>query len=185
MSAALDELDKLLLDLPWEDDGLLLSGVDGLIAGSLVLPPPPADEEWLPLIWGHDGQAFPGDPARSARLAALVSARKIAVIGELLTNDPGYQPLFDSDPLGGDLLWETWIDGFARATESREAAWRAVLDHPDQALRAAARMLERLIAVDRREKMPKRERERLTEEAPERIPELVTMLYRGLRGMTW
>lgn len=182
MSDQLDELDRLLLELPWEDDGLLLSGVDGLIAGAIVPLQPAANDEWLPLIWGGEAAAFPGDPERSARLIELVVARKAEVIGELLGRS-GYRPLYDVDGLNDEIMWETWIDGFARATALREAAWRALLTHSDESLRAPALDLDRLIQVDRGEKMPRRERDTLTEEAPAMIPVLVEMLYRGVRGL--
>lgn len=183
MSDPLDELDRLLLELPWEDDGLLLSGVDGLIAGAIVPLPPVANDDWLPLIWGGAAEAFPGDPERSARLVDLVVARKTEVVGELLRGAFAYRPLLDVDDPRGEILWQTWIDGFARATALREAAWRALLTHEDESLRAPARDLERLIQVDRGGKMPRRERDALTEEAPEMIPVLVELLYRGVRGL--
>src|SRR5215210_6859682 len=145
MSDPLDELDRLLLELPWEDDGLLLSGVDGLIAGAIVPLPPAANEEWLPLIWGGGAEAFPGDPERGARLVELVVARKAEVIGELLQGAFAYRPLLDVDERSDEILWETWIDGFARATALREAAWRALLTHSDESLRAPALDLDRLI----------------------------------------
>lgn len=179
----LDELDALLLGLPCEDEGLLLSGVDGLIAAVLVLPAPPAADEWVKLIWGEGEQAFPDDAARGRRLIELVMARKTEVVGELLRGGGAYGPLFDVDELRDEILWETWIDGFARGVALREAGWRALLNHDDPALRAAALDLDRLIAVDRREPMPRREREALTEEAPDMIPLLVETLYRGLRRL--
>ncbi|HYW17323.1 MAG TPA: UPF0149 family protein [Allosphingosinicella sp.] len=183
MPDPLDELDRLLLDLPWEEDGLLLSGVDGLIAGAIVPLPPVANDEWLPMIWGGAAEAFPGDPQRSARLVDLAVARKAEVIGELLRGDFAYQPLLDVDERRGEIMWETWIDGFARALALCESAWQALLTHKDESLRAPALDLRRLIEVDRGGKMPRRERDALTEEAPGMIPVLVELLYRGVRGL--
>lgn len=183
MPDPLDELDNLLLDMPWDDDGMLLSEVDGLIAGILVLPQAAANDDWLPLIWGGEPQAFPDDPARSARLVELVIARKTEVVGELLRGDFGYRPLYDVDERHDEILWETWIDGFGRAVAMREAGWRELLTHEDEALSNAALDLARLIAVAGGRKIPKRERDALTEEAPDIIPLLVEMLYRGVRGL--
>lgn len=183
MPDPLDELDRLLLDMPWEDDGMLLSEVDGLIAGILILPQPASNDDWLPLIWGGEARAFPNDPGRSARLVELVVARKAEVVGELLQGRLAYRPLYDVDELHDEILWEIWIEGFARATAMREAAWRALLTHEDEGLRAAARSLDRLIEVANGAKIPKRERDALTDEAPDIIPPLVEMLYRGVRGL--
>jgi hypothetical protein len=67
----LDELERLLSECPDEDEAMLLSQVDGYIARVLVDPHPVSQETWPPRIWGGSAEAFPSDPARSARLAAL------------------------------------------------------------------------------------------------------------------
>jgi len=47
----LDHLNKLLNQIPVEDDGMALSELDGFIAGLLVCPEMIMPSEWLPLVW--------------------------------------------------------------------------------------------------------------------------------------
>ena len=76
-AAELDALDALLQALP-ADGAMTLDGLDGYLTALLVGPPallatwPTAD--WLPLVWGGDGEAGPAGPRR-AHLPASASAR--------------------------------------------------------------------------------------------------------------
>lgn len=48
----LDRLDKLLLSIPMDTDGMLLSEFDGFCAGLVVSPEMIRPGEWLPCVWG-------------------------------------------------------------------------------------------------------------------------------------
>lgn len=50
----LERLDDLLLSLPEENEGMLLSEFDGFCAGLIVCPDLVLPREWVPLVWGDD-----------------------------------------------------------------------------------------------------------------------------------
>lgn len=50
----LQELDELLLSLPAENEGMLVSEFDGFCAGLIVCPDMVRPGEWLPLVWGDE-----------------------------------------------------------------------------------------------------------------------------------
>jgi uncharacterized protein len=41
--------------LALDDEAMLLSELDGFLAGVIACPEPIAAEEWLPAVWGEDG----------------------------------------------------------------------------------------------------------------------------------
>ncbi len=182
-SNPLEELNQLLIDLPWENEALLLSGVDGLIAGVLVLPEAIPNDEWLPLVWNSEEPAFPDDPALSERLTELVLDYKTVVVGELLKKGLVYQPVIDVFEQTDEILWETWVEGFERAVSLRKPAFEAMMDSSDVAISAAATGLALLMDVANREKMPRRQREEIIEDAPDMIPAMIGLLYRKQRGL--
>ena len=87
--------------------------IDGLLAAVLTAPTPAPTEDWLASIWIlEDDDPEPDidiDSSGVARAVASILARKQQVAEELETGD--YAPVFDSDH-DGDLVWETWADGF-------------------------------------------------------------------------
>ena len=54
----LDKLDALLLAIPVDRDGMLLSEFDGFCAGLIVSPDMIMPSEWLPLVWGPGDAPF-------------------------------------------------------------------------------------------------------------------------------
>lgn len=113
LSCDLETLERLLFECPDVDGAMLLSELDGYLAALLVSPHPIAQDIWLPEIWG--GGEFPGEPQRCGLLTRLVLTRKAEVASELLQGDLAYLPIFDIDYNSNEVLWELWIDGFARA----------------------------------------------------------------------
>jgi len=51
-------LDALLLSIPMNDDGMLLSEFDGFCAGLVVCPKMILPGEWLPCVWGENTEQF-------------------------------------------------------------------------------------------------------------------------------
>jgi uncharacterized protein len=137
LSHDLDELGRLLAECPDEDETMLLSEVDGYLAGLLVSPHRIAKDEWLPRIWGGAAEAFPGDPARSAQLNALVLARKAQIAGELLLGGLAYAPVYEVDSRNDEVLWEIWVEGFAAAMAVGGESWDSLLETGDEDLGAA------------------------------------------------
>lgn len=178
MADPLDELDALLNEVSDVHDPMELSELDGFLAAMLVLPKPPAQEDWLPLVWGGEGPPF-ADAERSDRLAALLRDRKAEIAGELLHGNLAYQPLYHLDPDDEVPLWEFWMAGFERGVGLRRKAWDALADHRDEDLAAAASGLSMFISL-LHEPNPGSD---LVADAPDMIPYLVETLYRRQHGL--
>ena len=52
-------LEKKLASLPIDSDAMLVSELDGFLAGLLVCPDLIMPGEWLPLVWGGDEDTAP------------------------------------------------------------------------------------------------------------------------------
>ncbi len=114
----LQQLEARLTDRDLEAGAMPPTELDGFVAGLAVCPDAVAPGEWLPLALG-DGIA-------SQDRAGLVLAHREAVDRTLRDGSCAYHPVFDVDPQGGEVLWELWADGFARALALRPDAWRAL-----------------------------------------------------------
>jgi uncharacterized protein len=183
IAADLEELDQLLGQCPDEDETMLLSQLDGYLAGILVDPHPVPQEKWLPRIWGGAPQAFPGDPARSARLVDLALARKAEIVGELLRGGGAYAPIYDVDPRHDEVLWEIWIEGFSAAMALSGKPWDPLLDAGDEDLGAAFLGLVMYVVRARELDPDDPEDADVIANAPDMIPYLVETLYRRQHGL--
>ena len=67
-------LERKLASLPVDSDAMLVSELDGFLAGLLVCPDLIMPSEWLPLVWGGDEETAPTfENARQAeQLVGLV-----------------------------------------------------------------------------------------------------------------
>ena len=143
----LQQLEARSTDRDLEAGAMPPTELDGFVAGLAVCPEPVAPGEWLPLALGDRG-----DGIAAQDRAGLMLAHCEAVDRTLRDGSCGYRPVFDVDPSCGDVLWELWADGFARALALRPDAWRALApglarDPADgEAARALAGMAD-LIAI--------------------------------------
>lgn len=133
----LQDLDEALADLPDDADAMLLSEIDGYVAGLALLPAAVPDEEWLPAVWRpnaatpdylyHD-QALLDDIARLASQHFRMVARDLHR-GEFL-------PIYDVDEENDDVLWEYWIQGFGRAMALQPDAFEKLDPSDEEAIDA-------------------------------------------------
>jgi uncharacterized protein len=179
----LEELEDLLFELPDTDEAMLLSELDGYLAGLLVSPHPVAQGDWLKSIWGAGDEAFPDDRTQSDRLVSLVLARKAEIAVALLQGDLAYRPLFDVDERNGEILWPLWADGFGRAMEVSGKDWDCLLESGDEDLGAAALGLAMYVAMATGIPLGHEGEDEAYDQAPEVIPYLVETLYRRQRGL--
>ena len=115
--ADLDRLDLYLSELG--DDAMLLSELDGYLAGVIVCPEMIQPSEWLSQVWG-EGHVFES-PEEAQELLPIVMAfyNEVArAIGRPRT----YVPRLEAD-MDGSPLWELWASGFGRALDLRPWAW--------------------------------------------------------------
>ena len=57
VSRRLELLEKHLAQLPDDGEPMLVSELDGFLTGILVCPDLIMPSEWLPLVWGGEGEA--------------------------------------------------------------------------------------------------------------------------------
>src|ERR1700687_4403299 len=103
-------LEKHLADLDG-DEPMLLTELDGFLAGILVCPDLIMPGEWLPMVWGGGNKdAAPAfeNTKQVEQLVGLIMERYNAVAADLQRGGGRYAPLFDIDMRNDDILWEIW-----------------------------------------------------------------------------
>lgn len=147
-TAELDALDALLQALP-ADGAMTLDGLDGYLTALVVGPPavlatwPTAD--WLPWVWGGDGDAgaagtaptaplptsaFPFASQRQRKTTVVMVLRHLRHLSKQLTESPAtWEPIFSIAQQGGAEGAGQWVDardwctGFLQAVDLQPAAW--------------------------------------------------------------
>jgi uncharacterized protein len=191
LSRHLKQLDEELLALG--EETMLLEELDGFIAGLLVCPELIKPGEWLPIVWGHDGNDSP--PAfdnlkHVNRVLGLLMEHYNDVARTLMERPDHYSPLFAVDKRNGDILWELWVEGFEKAVNLRPASWQKLLNaDPDTA--TAMRGMRTLIDIAYGDpNMPMTDRDTLIATAPDDITRRIVVLndwrlanYRPMHGI--
>jgi len=174
----LKQLEKQLASLD-DDEAMLLSELDGFLAGILVCPDLIMPGEWLPMVWGRENKdAAPvfKNTNQAEQLVGLIIERYNAVAAELQRGGGHYEPLFDVDTRHNEILWEIWIDGFDTALQLRPEAWAKVRDDDGDARDALAGLVA-LMQVSRGEStLPKEQMDDITAQAPDLIPRYIETL---------
>jgi uncharacterized protein len=174
----LKQLEKQLASLDG-DEAMLLTELDGFIAGILVCPDLIMPGEWLPMVWGgtnKDAAPVFENTKQLEQLAGLIIERYNAVAADLQRGPGHYAPLFDVDTRHDDILWELWIDGFETALQLRPGAWAGVRGGAED-VRGALAGLVTLVQIGRGEStLPKVQVDDLTAKAPDLIPHYIEIL---------
>jgi uncharacterized protein len=186
----LKQLETELLALG--EETMLIEELDGFIAGLLVCPELIKPGEWLPIVWGRDGD----DPQRNFdnlehvnRVLGLLMEHYNDVARTLIERPDRYSPLFAVDKRNGDILWELWIEGFEKAVSLRPASWRKLLN-TDVDTATAMRGMRTLIDIACGDpNLPKQDRDSLITTAPGDIARWIVALndwrlanYRPIQG---
>ena len=178
MSRRLKQLEDQLASLDG-DQAMLLTELDGFLAGILVCPDLIMPGEWLPMVWGgmHEAAAPVFENTQQLeQLVGLIMERYNAVAGDLQRGVGNYEPLFDVDTRSDDILWEIWVNGFDIALQLRPEAWIKV-PRSDEETHGALAMLVALVQIGRGEStLPKEEIDDLTAKAPDLIPHYIETL---------
>ena len=137
----LQALETLLQALP-ADGVMTLDGVDGFLTALLIAPSRPlaawASADWLPLVWGGDGDAGPAAAApfasqRQRKKAVVWVLRHLRHLQEQLERAPErWEPIFSIAEQGGDEWTDArdWCAGFLQAVDLDPAAWGAAWADP-------------------------------------------------------
>lgn len=178
LSRKLRRLDDFLLSEAVGDDAMLLSELDGFLAGLIVCPDLIMPGEWLPVVWGEDGPVFESE-RQAQTIVDLIMGHYNDIIRTL--DQGGYSPVYDMDN-DDSILWETWIEGFVEAVRLRPEAWLAwaQTEDEDADLQRAWFVLARLgeLATNPTDVEPMDIDEELEDLAPDLIPDAVETLNR-------
>ena len=172
----LNQLDELLLSLPVENEGMLLSEFDGFCAGVVVCPEMIMPSEWLPCVWGDGADHFSTIEAlQSATDLVMRHYNDVAV--SLTPPHVEYGPLYDEDTRTDEILWESWVCGFEQAMRLRMDAWEQIVESSDEGAGASVTMMLALYNIaEGNSELPKKSIKELTQHAPDIIPNLVVAI---------
>jgi uncharacterized protein len=172
----LRQLEQELLAL--DEDAMLVEQLDGFIAGLLVCPEFIKPGEWLPAVWGNEDGSESGFDSLDHvnRVLGLVMEHYNGVARTLIERPGHYAPLFAVDERNNDILWELWIEGFEQAVKLRPTAWQQLLLADPETARAIAGLLALADVARHGSAFSEKERDTLTEAAPDQIgPWVVTL----------
>lgn len=178
-SPRLRRLDGALAYLPDESEAMILSELDGYVAGLILCPETIPPDEWLPLVWSASGEEAPfADGREAAWYAELVLEHHHAIVRTLDKGPGRYAPFLEVDADRNEILWEIWIEGFEAAVALRPESWGQVIEAEDEDVSMAFASIGALIEISHDESDLEREAiDELTEQAPLLIPRLVDLLY--------
>lgn len=166
----LKQLEKELAGLPDHSEPMLITELDGYLAGILVCPDLIMPGEWLPLVWGGgDDDAAPifESTEHAQKLVEFVMQHYNATASDLQRGR--FAPVFDVDKRHDDVLWELWINGFETAMQLRPQSWAEIADG-DEDTRTALAGLIILADMNRGDStLPEAEARGLAEIAPDLI----------------
>lgn len=141
LDAELQALETLLHELP-ADGAMTLDGLDGFLTALLIAPSRPLatwpTADWLPWVWGGDGDAGPAAPAPFAsqrqRKKAVVSVlRHLRHLQEVFDRAPErWEPILSIAEQGADEWTDArdWCAGFLQAVDLDPVAWGAAFADP-------------------------------------------------------
>lgn len=179
----LNRLDDLLMSLPMENEGMLLSEFDGFVSGLVVCPDMVMPGEWLPMVWGDD--VVPNfetvDEVQNA--SDLIMGHYNNVARSLTPPMIKYGPVLDHDTRTGEILWEVWVTGFERAMRLRMNAWERIVESGDEEAASSVNMMLALYDIaEGKSDLPKSSIDELTERAPDLIADMVLALNAWTKG---
>jgi uncharacterized protein len=174
VSRRVELLDNHLARLPLDSEAMIVSELDGFVAGILVCPELILPSEWLPKVWGGEAEPVFESSRELGKLVDLVMRHFNAVANDL--QHGRYAAIFDVDKRHEETLWELWIDGFENAVQLRPESWTAMLQGDEDTCTALAGLLllARISSGD--SDLPEEEIDELTKEAPDLIPYWVQIL---------
>ena len=169
------------------ETAMLVEQFDGLVAGLLVCPDLISPSDWLPIVCGQkhkdqdredDAPVF-DDADHANRVSTLIMDYYNDVALTLMQHPERYRPFFPVDERNGDVLWEIWIEGFARAVDLRPEAWQEPLDADSETVDAMLGMLAlaEIVVGEGEKHISKALLDKLTGAAAEAIPGLIVTLY--------
>lgn len=138
----LQALDTLLQQLP-ADGAMTLDGLDGFLTalltgpGDLLKALPTA--QWLPMVWGGDGENGNADAApfaskRQRKATVVLVLRHLRHISHQIHHDAAnWEPIFSVAEQGAQEWADArdWCCGFLQAVDLLPSPWDAIWDDPE------------------------------------------------------
>lgn len=147
--AELNALDDALAALP-SDGAMNIEALDGYLTALLLSPVALAQRpgsDWLPSIWGGDGEnGAPFASGKQRKKLSLQVLRHLRALDEQLSRQPdAWEPIFSiAEQADGAELTdaEDWCIGFMLAVDLDGEAWGSRFDDP-----ALAALLQPIVAL--------------------------------------
>ena len=141
------QLDAALEAIVEPADPMILSELDGYLAGILVCPELITPSEWLPLVWGQDDEAEPVFENEQQLSATVDLVMKLynRISNSLRDDEEQYVPLFYTHPDTDDAIHAFWLAGFRQAMLLRPESWFEITRSDDE---DATTALSILVALD-------------------------------------
>ena len=166
-------------------DAMLLSELDGFVAGLIICPELIAPSDWLPLVWGasddDEGPVFDAEDDIQSLVSGIMAHYN--AVADTLHSRPGkFRPIYDVDDVNGEVVWELWADGFTRAVNLRPDAWSGLLQADDENTSAFIVLMTLGAIATSEHPLSGEEVDELTADAADVIPDLVELLSAWRRG---
>ncbi len=170
----LDKLGRFLFEQSRNAQAMDLSEFDGFCSGLIVCPEMIMPSEWFPIVLGQkDGLEFDDTDAIEQGLT-LIMEHYNRVAQFLTPPCHSFETIYGTEPNSDDVLWEPWVNGFARAMDIRPKAWDKIMSCGDVDLIAGLTMLLLFHAFCNGEiDLPDNEIDEMDEQAPDAIPNIV------------
>ena len=121
---SLERLAGMLGGLADEGEPMTVWEMDGFVTGLVVYPEHVPPSEWLQIVWGADTEFRSREEAEAAASALIQHYNWVA---RTLAFEPErYGPVLEVVEGTDEVLWEAWIEGFARAMRLRPGAWARI-----------------------------------------------------------
>lgn len=175
--AEIDRLEELLSDIEVMPDAMCASELDGYVAGLLLCPEMIMPSEWLPEVWGLDGEPEFASMKQAEETIGAVMAHYNRVAENLASRRKPYEIVLEQAEGEGEPFWEFWMAGFEQAMRLRPEAWKVYFDADDTQVEAAFSCMCGLLEMQLGESsLPKEMQDDLQEHACNLIPEMVVRM---------
>jgi len=132
-----EDLEDFLLSDRAPESTMQLCDLDGFLTGLAVGPEMIMPSEWLPAIWGEDGEPEFADEDEAANVVGTI-VKRFQAIGQALETgqEDALDPIFMTAP-DGTVIAGDWAEGFMDAVRMRPSAWQPLFDDNNAILYAA------------------------------------------------
>lgn len=124
-----DELDRFLMSNAVGDDGMTMDALHGYLTAIAIGPEFIHLSEWLPNVWGLEGEEPKFQSEKQAeRIINLIARFMNEIIVTFEVDPKEFEPLFCVYELNGKEMFdgETWSWGFWEGMQLRADAWEKI-----------------------------------------------------------